>query len=194
MWLILKINTTLGELVVLHAVQHYPALCAVSIKVNASDKQSALCHAVFYSLFCTALFLLPMSVCVCQTPSIGLWHPSFYHCLFSYAIGSRKLLANEQFFCWCSNSSKFVTNNSNKTRCVIYSHQQSLHLRKQNHNCLNRDGTLFYFLPGVDVSCVYVHAWVLSCLYSHISTQTFQRVLTASMDSCTEIESAPSVA
>ena len=98
MWLILKINTTLGELVVLHAVQHYPALCAVSIKVNASDKQSALCHAVFYSLFCTALFLLPMSVCVCQTPSIGLWHPSFYHCLFSYAIGSRKLLANEQFF------------------------------------------------------------------------------------------------
>ena len=35
--------------------------------------------------------------------------------VFSYAIGSRKLSANEQFFCvcccWCSNSSKFVTNN-----------------------------------------------------------------------------------
>ena len=29
--------------------------------------------------------------------------------VFSYAIGSRKLSANE-FFCWCSNSSKFVTN------------------------------------------------------------------------------------
>ena len=43
--------------------------------------------------------------------------------VFSYVIGSRKLLANEQFFCWCSNSSKFVTNNSNKTRRVIYSHQ-----------------------------------------------------------------------
>ena len=38
--------------------------------------------------------------------------------VFSYAIGSRKLSANEQFFCWCSNSSKFVTNNSNKTRRI----------------------------------------------------------------------------
>jgi len=36
--------------------------------------------------------------------------------VFSYAIGSRKLSANEQFFCWCSDSSKFVTNNLNKTR------------------------------------------------------------------------------
>ena len=32
--------------------------------------------------------------------------------VFSYAIGPRKRSANEQFFCWCSNSSKFVTNNS----------------------------------------------------------------------------------
>ena len=41
--------------------------------------------------------------------------------VFSYAIGSRKLSANEQFFsvgCWCSSSSKFVTNISNKTRRV----------------------------------------------------------------------------
>ena len=50
--------------------------------------------------------------------------------VFSYAIGSRKLSANEQFFCWCSNSSRFVTNNSNKTRRVIYSRQQSLHQHK----------------------------------------------------------------
>ena len=47
--------------------------------------------------------------------------------VFSYAIGSRRLSANEQFFCWCSNSGRFVTNNSNKTRRVIYSRQQSLH-------------------------------------------------------------------
>ena len=33
-----------------------------------------------------------------QTPSTGLRHPSFNHCLFSYAIGSRKLSTNEQFF------------------------------------------------------------------------------------------------
>ena len=51
--------------------------------------------------------------------------------VFSYAIGSRKLSANEQFFCcWCSNSSKFDSNNSNKTRRFIYSRQQSLHQHK----------------------------------------------------------------
>ena len=52
--------------------------------------------------------------------------------VFSYAaIGSRKS-ANEQFFCWCSNSSKFVTNNSNKTRRVIYSRQQRVPLQWRN--------------------------------------------------------------
>ena len=50
--------------------------------------------------------------------------------VFSYAIGPRKLSANEQFFCWSSNSCKFVTNNSSKTRRVIYSRQQSLHQHK----------------------------------------------------------------
>ena len=36
------------------------------------------------------------------------------------SIGSRKLSANEQFFCWCSNSSKFVTNNSDYIRRLFY--------------------------------------------------------------------------
>ena len=40
--------------------------------------------------------------------------------VFSYAIGSRKLSANEQFFCWCPNSSKFVTNNSDYIRRLLY--------------------------------------------------------------------------
>ena len=39
--------------------------------------------------------------------------------VFSYAIGSRKLSAKEQFFVFRSNSSKFVTNNSNQTKRVI---------------------------------------------------------------------------
>ena len=73
--------------------------------------------------------------------------------VFSYAIGSRKLSPNEQFFCWSSNSSKFATNNSNKTRHVIYSRQQSLHQRKWNHKRLNRDGTLFLTRGGC-VSCL----------------------------------------
>ena len=40
--------------------------------------------------------------------------------VFSYAIGSRKLSDNEQFFCWCSNSSRFVTNNSDYMRRLFY--------------------------------------------------------------------------
>ena len=53
--------------------------------------------------------------------------------------------------------------------------------------------TLFLFLPGVDASHVYVCARVLGCFYSLISTQTFRRVLTASVDSCTKIKSASGV-
>ena len=64
-----------------------------------------------------------------------------------------------------------------------------------NYSPLNRDGSFFvFFLPGVDVSCVYMCVWVLGCFYSHISTQTFWRALTALLDSCVEIKSAPSVA
>ena len=49
-----------------------------------------------------------------QTPSTGLRHPSTT-AVFSYAIGSRKLPANEQFFCLfvcccCSDSSKNKAN------------------------------------------------------------------------------------
>ena len=51
-----------------------------------------------------------------------------------------------------------------------------------------------FFLPWVDASDVYMCACALGCFYSHISTQTFGRVLTASVDSCAEIKSAPSVA
>ena len=116
--------------------------------------------------------------------------------VFSYAIGSRKLSANEQFFCWCSDNSKFVTNNSNKTRCVIYSRQQSLHQHKWNHYRLNRDGTLFspfffsfFFFTRVGASRVYVRALALGCFYSHISTRSFWRALTVSLDSCAEIKS-----
>ena len=36
-----------------------------------------------------------------------------------------------------------------------------------------------------------VGAWALCCFHSLISTQTFRRALTASVDSCAEIKSAP---
>ena len=50
------------------------------------------------------------------------------------------------------------------------------------------------FLSGVDASHVYMCALVLGCFYGQISTQTFQRALTTSLDSCAGIKSAPSVA
>ena len=52
----------------------------------------------------------------------------------------------------------------------------------------------FFFLPRVDVSHVYMDARALGCFHSLISTETYWRALTASLDSCTEIKSAPSVA
>ena len=51
-----------------------------------------------------------------------------------------------------------------------------------------------FFLPGMDAPRVYVRAWALGCFYSHISTRTFRRALTVSVDSCAEIKSAVSVA
>ena len=47
----------------------------------------------------------------------------------------------------------------------------------------------FSFLPVEDAHHVYVGAWALGCFYSHTSTQTFRRTLTASGDSCAEIKS-----
>ena len=62
------------------------------------------------------------------------------------------------------------------------------------YTCTNKS-TIFYlffiFLIGEDASHVYVRAWALGCFYSHISTQTFRRVFTASLDNCAEIKSAP---
>ena len=52
----------------------------------------------------------------------------------------------------------------------------------------------FFFYAGVDASHVYVRTWALGCFCNHISTQTVRRALTASVDSCAEIKSAPSVA
>ena len=74
-----------------------------------------------------------------------------------------------------------------------------LRQHKWNQNRLNRDGTLllfflffffFFFTRGRCVSCL------RGCMGFHrlIHTQTFRRALSASVDSCAEIKSAPSVA
>ena len=116
--------------------------------------------------------------------------------VFSYAIGPRKLSANEHFFCWCTNSRKFVPNNPNYIRRLFYNWPCCLRQLIWNQNRLNRDGILFFFsfLPVVDAPHVYVRALALGCFHCLIGTRTFQRTLTASLDSCAEIKSAPSVA
>ena len=38
-----------------------------------------------------------------------------------------------------------------------------------------------------------MRALALGCFHSHVSTQNFRRALTASLDSCAEIKSAPSL-
>ena len=58
---------------------------------------------------------------------------------------------------------------------------------------MNRAGTssfVSFLRPGVDASRVYVRAWALGCFYSDISTRTFRKALTASVDSCAEIKVA----
>ena len=94
--------------------------------------------------------------------------------VFSYVIGSRKLSANEQFLLLVSNSSKFVTNNSEYIRrlfnvAMLFTPAQiKLKSFKLRRNSL----FFFFFLPGVDASHVYVRAWALGCFHSLISTHT----------------------
>ena len=65
--------------------------------------------------------------------------------VFCYAIGSRKLSANEQFFCWCLNRSKFVTNSSNKRRRVIYSRANKVYTSTNKTTIVWIETELFSF-------------------------------------------------
>ena len=118
--------------------------------------------------------------------------------VFSYAIGSRKLSANEQFFVGAQTVvSLLQTTQIKQGVSVIAANKVYTSTKKktkpQKQSFESRRNSSF-FLPGVDASHVYVRALALGCFYSHISTRTFRRALTASLDSCAEIKSAPSVA
>ena len=127
-----------------------------------------------------------------QTPSTGLRHLSSTTDVFSYTIASRKLSANKQFFV----GAQTVVRLLQKTQiisdaCFITDHVA--YASSKNPKIIWIEMELF-FLPRVDASHVYVGAWVLGCFHSLISTKTFRTALTASVDSCAEIKSAPSVA
>ena len=115
--------------------------------------------------------------------------------VFSYGIGPRKLSANEQFFVGAQTVlSLLLTTQIISDVCFITDHVATPAQIKPKSFQTRRNSTLFFFLPGVDASHVYVRVWAPGCLHSLISTQTFRRALTASVDSCAEIKSAPLVA
>ena len=112
--------------------------------------------------------------------------------VFSYAMGSRKLSANEQFFVGAQTVVSLLQTTQIK-QGVSFIAANKVYTSANKTTIVWSEMELF-FLPGVDVSRVYMRALALGCFYSHISTQTFRRVLTTSVDSCAEIKSAPSVA
>ena len=112
--------------------------------------------------------------------------------VFSYAIGPRNLSANEQFFVGAQAVvSPLQTTQIISDVCFITDHVAYASINKTQIVWIE---TELLLLPGVDASHVYVRAWALGCFHSHISTQTFWRALTASVDSCAAMKSAPTVA
>ena len=109
--------------------------------------------------------------------------------VFSYTI---KLSANEQFFVGAETVVNLLQTTQIKQDVSFIAADKVY--TSTNKTTVVWIETELIFLPGVDASQVYVCALALDCLSSHVSTQTFRRVLTASLDSCTEIKSTPSVA
>ena len=121
-------------------VCHLPCLCCLSPSLSllsAIFPISVACHLPCLCCLPPSLSLL-LPVCLCSSlrvsASLSLLAPaalpntkqcfttSFLSAtaVCSYAIGPRELSANEQLFCLCSNSSKFVTNNSDYIRLLFY--------------------------------------------------------------------------
>ena len=109
--------------------------------------------------------------------------------IFSYAIGSRKLSANEQFFVGAQTVVNLLqTAQIISDVCFITDH---VAYASSNQTKIILIKTVLFFLPGVDAPHVYVRAWALGCFHSLISTEIFRRALTTSVaDSYAEIKSS----
>ena len=111
--------------------------------------------------------------------------------VFSYAIGSRKLSANEQFFVGAQTVvSLLQTTQIKQGMSFIAANKVYTSTSKTTIVWIEME-LFFSSLPGVDVSRVYMRAWALGCFYSHISTHIFWRTLTTSLDSCVKIKECP---
>ena len=113
--------------------------------------------------------------------------------VFSYATGSRKLSANEQFFVGAQTVVGLLQTTQIK-QGVSFIAASKVYTSTNKSTIVWIETELFFFIRGGCASHIYVRAWALGCFHSRISTQTFRRALTASVDSCAaEIKSAPSV-
>ena len=95
--------------------------------------------------------------------------------VFSYAMGSRKLSANEQFFVGARTEVSFLqTTQIKQGVSFIAANKVYTSTYKTTTGWIETDLFFFlFFLPGVDASHVYVRALALGCFYSHISNRTF---------------------
>ena len=96
-----------------------------------------------------------------QTPSTGLQHPSSMHYHKWLHHSSPKTVGKLTVFRWCSNSSKFVTDNSNWIRHFFYNCQHCLGHHKWNQSHFNQDGIpppthpfFWFFSWGGHSSCL----------------------------------------
>ena len=122
--------------------------------------------------------------------------------VFSYAIGPRKLSANEQFLVGAQTVvSLLQTAQIISDVSVLHNWPCCLRQFKLNQNRLNQSRRThtpvffcLFFTRGGCVSCLRACLGVRLLLQYDISIGTFRSTLTASLDSCAEIKSAPSVA
>ena len=87
--------------------------CEAHERVSAPRSPDHCCTLLCSTAHCCTLLC---SAAHCRLQALVYDILSSTTAVFSYAIGSRKLSANERFFCWYSNSIKFATNNSDYMR------------------------------------------------------------------------------
>ena len=100
--------------------------------------------------------------------------------VFSYAIGSRKLSANKQFYVGARTVVRLLQTTQIK-QGISFIAANKVYTSTNKTTIIWIEMELLFF-PRVDASHVYMCALALGCFCSHIGTRTFQRALTALLD------------
>ena len=120
LWILNKltvINCVVQKCLGLESVKDYRFFwtdAVVKLKIDVVNVDLSLWKFDNYSA------VINLSISVSQTPSTGLWHPSSNHC-HKWLHLTKKNCQLMGSFHWCSNSSKFVSDNSGYMRCLFYS-------------------------------------------------------------------------